>query len=376
MRTLQEIAQPEITNLKPCTHGGEVFEAAERLGLNPKKLLDYSANINPLGPPPRAIEAVKAHLWEVQFYPEAHSNRLREALAHHIGGITPENIIVGNGSTELIHMFTQVFLKNGEEALIPSPTFGEYETAVLKAGGKPSFVEAGRNLSISSHEVLGKVNSQTRLIFLCNPNNPTGLLIPQGEVRSILEEAWERDILVLLDEDCMDFVEDEKRLFLAGEVEKYPNLFTLRSFTKFFALPGLRIGYGVASKNMVELLSKAKVPWNVNCLAQAAALKALENCRYQQKTRETIKKERLFLTRELGSFRGLKVYPSEANFILINIENTGLTADKVKERMLEHRILIRDCSSFRGLNHHYIRVTVRSRRENMRLIKALRKVLR
>jgi len=362
LRTLQEIAQPEITNLKPCTHGGEVFEAAERLGLNPESLLDYSANINPLGPPPRAIEAVKAHLWEVQFYPEAHSNRLREALAHHIGGITPENIIVGNGSTELIHMFTQVFLKNGEEALIPSPTFGEYETAVLKAGGKPSFVEAGENLSISSHEVVGKVNSQTRLIFLCNPNNPTGLLIPQGEVKNILEEAWERDILVLLDEDCMDFVEDEKRFFLAGEVEKYPNLFTLRSFTKFFALPGLRIGYGVASKNMVELLSRAKTPWNVNCLAQAAALKALENRRYQQKTRETIKKERHFLTRELGSFRGLKVYPSEANFILINIENTGLTADKVKERMLEHLILIRDCSSFRGLNHHYIRVTVRSRR--------------
>jgi threonine-phosphate decarboxylase len=195
-------------------------------------------------------------------------------------------------------------------------------------------------------------------------------------VRSILEEARERDILVLLDEDCMDFVEDEKRFFLAGEVEKYPNLFTLRSFTKFFALPGLRIGYGVASKNMVELLSKAKVPWNINCLAQAAALKALENRRYQQKTRETIKKERHFLTVKLESFMELRVYPSEANFILINIENTCLTADKVKERMLEHRILIRDCNSFRGLNHHYIRVTVRSRRENTRLIKALRKVLR
>ncbi|WP_309492926.1 threonine-phosphate decarboxylase CobD [Candidatus Hecatella orcuttiae] len=366
----------EVASLKPCVHGGEIFQVAEKYGLDPRELLDFSANINPLGPPPEALEAVKASLWEVSLYPETDSAALRRALAQHVGGLTSENVILGNGSTELIHLFAQVFLRKGSRAVIPSPTFGEYEAAVLKAGGKPVFVEAGEDFSFQVDKILGKVDSRTVMVFLCNPNNPTGALMPAEELISLIEKAEEKGILVFLDEDCMDFVEDGKRFSLSGNVEKHPNLFTLRSFTKFYGMPGLRIGYGFASKKIIEPMLGLKIPWNVNCLAQAAALQALKAQDYPRKTRELIQKERLFLMEELKGFNNLRVYPTEANFILIDIEGSGLTAAQLKEKMLRQGILIRDCSSFRGLSSRHVRVAVRSRRENLRLLEALRKVLK
>jgi threonine-phosphate decarboxylase len=340
-----------------------------------ENLLDFSANVNPLEPSPKAIEAIKRSLCQIPFYPDSSSNALREAISHFIKGIGPDNVIIGNGSTELIHLFSEVFIERGDEVLIPIPTFGEYENAVKKAGGKPKNIKLNEDFTINLTSFLKEIKPVTKAIFLCNPNNPTGTLISKEDLLEIVEKSSREHVLVFVDEDFMEFVDDEERFSLDVEVKTYKNLFILKSFTKAFGLTGLRVGYGIACEEIINLLFKAKIPWNVNCLAQAAAIAVLQDIEYLEKTRKLIRDERAFLLNELRRIRGLRVFPGHANFILIDVRQTGFTAAQLKEKMLEHGILIRDCSSFKGLDGYYIRIAIRTRHENEKMLAALKKVI-
>jgi len=374
MNSILRFARREVRDLKPCMHGGEVWEVMSRTGLRGDEILDFSANVNPLGPSPLALESIKNNLDCIPYYPDPDCNLLREAIAKYLGGVSRENVILGNGSTEIIHLFAEVFIERGDLALIPVPTFGEYEKAVRKMGGKPRYIRLSRNFRIDLGSFLREMEG-AKMIFLCNPNNPTSTLIPHDSLLRIIEKAYEEDALVFLDESFIEFVDEEERFSMVSEVKNYPNLFVLRSFTKVFGLAGLRVGYGVAHSEVVSLLLRAKVPWNVNCLAQAAAIAALNDDEYLKRTWRLIKDEKAFLLRELRRMRGIKVFPAHANFILINIKDSGFTAAELKERLLKYGILIRDCSSFRGLDEYYIRVAVRTRRENEKFIKSLRDIL-
>lgn len=191
----------------------------------------------------------------------------------------------------------------------------------------------------------------------------------------MIEKASKEHVLIFLDEDFMEFVDEEKRFSLASEVKTYQNLFILRSFTKVFGLTGLRVGYGIACEEIINLLFKAKIPWNVNCLAQAAAIAALRDAEYLEKTRELVSEEKTFLLNKLRQIRGLKVFPAHANFIFIDVRQTGFTAAQLKEKILRYGILIRDCSSFRGLDEYYIRLAIRTRQDNEKLLAVLKKVI-
>lgn len=370
-----ELAKEDVRHLTPCIHGGNIWGLAGRHRMEAKEILDFSANVNPLGPSEKAIEAIHKGLWKIPYYPDPDCARLKEAISHYIGGVKVDNIIVGNGSTELIYLFCEVFIGKGDAALIPEPTFGEYENAVRKAGGRPIYVGSERDFRINVDNLVGMMAPPAKAVFLCNPNNPTGTLVSRDDVLGIVEEASRRDILVVIDEAFIEFVDEEKCYSLAEDVEKYQHLFVLRSLTKAFGLAGLRVGYGIACKDLIDVLSRVKVPWNVNCLAQDAAVSALEDREHIRRTQKLISEERKFLLSELGKIKGLKAFPTEANFILIDIRQTGLTAAQLKERMLTRGILIRDCSSFRGLDAYYIRVSVRTREENDKLLASLREVL-
>jgi len=374
MNSILRSARREVRDLKPCVHGGEVWEVMSRTGLRRDEILDFSANVNPLGPSPLALESVKNNLDCIPYYPDSDCNLLREAIAKYLGGVSRKNVILGNGSTEIIHLFAEVFIERGDLALIPVPTFGEYEKAVRKMGGKPRYIRLSRDFHIDLGSFLHQMEG-AKIIFLCNPNNPTSTLILHDSLLKIVEKAYEGDALVFLDESFIEFVDEEERFSMVSEVENYPNLFVLRSFTKVFGLAGLRVGYGVAHSEVASLLLRAKVPWNVNCLAQAAAVAALNDDKYLRRTWRLIKDEKAFLLRELRGIRGFKVYPAHANFILINIRDSGFTAAELKERLLKYGILIRDCSSFRGLDEYYIRVAVRTRWENEKFIKSLKDIL-
>jgi threonine-phosphate decarboxylase len=269
-----------------------------------------------------------------------------------------------------MYLFADTFLNSGDKVIIPAPTFGEYEGAVRKAGETPKFVKLNRNFNLES-SVFASEMAGAKLVFLCNPNNPTSMLIPSDTITEIIEVAMKQNTLVFLDEDFLEFVENEKALTMINKIAKYPNLFILRSFTKIFGLTGLRIGYGIACSEIISLLLCAKIPWNVNCLAQAAAVAALKDEEHLQITRDLIKREKAQLLCELSKFSSFKIFPSDANFFFIDIRKSGLTAAELASKLLSQGILIRDCTSFRGVDQYFVRVAVKTRVENVRLIEVL-----
>jgi threonine-phosphate decarboxylase len=374
VRSASSLAREEVKRLKPCVHGGEVWDVVNKTGLSRGDVLDFSSNINPLGPSQKAIESIKNNFGRIPFYPDPDSTALREAIAHRFKGISKWNVIVGNGSTELIYLFADVFMEKGDVALIPAPTFSEYERAAKKAGARIQHIKLSRSFQVEPPIFMREMKG-AKVVFLCNPNNPTSILMSRTNLTKIIENALEENILVFLDEDFTEFVDEEKRFSLVDEIERYPNLFVLKSFTKFFGLTGLRVGYGIASEEIINFLSTTKTPWNVNCLAQVAAVAALDDEEHSNRTAELVKGERAFLARELSRISVFKVYPADANFFFIDIRQSGFTAAQLKEKLLKYGVLIRDCSSFRGIDEYYVRVAVKTRRENENLLEALKKIL-
>jgi threonine-phosphate decarboxylase len=375
MKPIENLVRDGVKNLKPCVHGAEVLGAAEESGLLPQEILDFSSSVNPIGPSKKALDAAKKAFTQIAAYPDSNSNELRQVIADHFGGITKGNVVVGNGSTELMYLFAEVFMKKGDKALMPAPTFGEYESAVRKTGETPKFSKLSKAFTIEPEPFKRKM-AGAKIVFLCNPNNPTSMLIPQETLTEIIEKALEQDTLVFLDEDFLEFVEHEKDLTMIGKISKYPNLFILRSFTKIFGLTGLRVGYGIANKEIINLLLCAKIPWNVNCLAQAAAVAAVKDEGHLQVTRELIKKEKAWLQAELAKIGSFKFSAPDANFFFINIRKSGLTAAELKNKMLQKGILIRDCTSFKGIDKFYVRIAVKTREENANLIAALKQTVK
>jgi threonine-phosphate decarboxylase len=374
MKPIESLVRDNLNNLRPCVHGAEVLGAAEESGLLPQEILDFSSSVNPLGPSKKALDAAKCAFSQIAAYPDSNSNELRQVIASHFG-IDKSNIIVGNGSTELVYLFAEVFMKKGDKAVMPAPTFGEYASAVCKTGEAPKFVKLGKTFTLEPR-VLKRDIAGAKLVFLCNPNNPTSMLIPKETLKDIIETALAQDTLVFLDEDFLEFVDGEKSLSMINKIGKYPNLFVLRSFTKIFGLTGLRVGYGIANPEIINVLSSAKIPWNVNCVAQAAAVAALKDEQHLRVTLELIRKEKAWLMGEFGKFDGFKFTEPDANFFFIDIHESGFTAAELKSKMLDQGILIRDCTSFKGLDEFYVRVAVKTHQENERMLSAFRRIVK
>jgi len=201
------------------------------------------------------------------------------------------------------------------------------------------------------------------------------MLIQHSSLLEIAEAALAEDVLVFLDEDFIEFVDDEKEQSLVGNLGRFPNLIILRTFTKFYGLTGLRVGFGLADTGIIDILSRVKMPWSVNSLGQAAAAAALSDEAHNTKTRATIRAERKFLLSELAQLKGFRVYPADANYFFLDVRGSGFSAAQLREQMLKRGVLVRDCSSFQGLDGFYVRVAVRMRKENERLLSAFREVL-
>ena len=334
MKPVEKLVTDRIKNLEPCIHGGEVLDAAGKSGYKKEEILDFSSSVNPLGPSKKALEAAKNNFKEIPSYPDSNCNQLRQAIADHFDGLNKNNVIVGNGSTELMYLFAETFMRKGETALISAPTFGEYESAIRKTGETPKFVKLGKNFNIDAASFESGLKG-AKIVFLCNPNNPTSMLIPTQTLTEIIEKALDQDTLVFLDEDFLEFVEEEKTLSMITKIKSYPNLFILRSFTKIFGLTGLRVGYGISSEEIVDVLLRAKIPWNVNCLAQPAAVAALTDEEHLRVTCELIKKEKAQMQTQLDEIESFKVYPPDANFFFIDIRKSGLTATELKNKLLQ-----------------------------------------
>lgn len=369
--------------VKQALHGGNIHAAARTLGTNPKRILDLSASINPLGMPQSVRAAITSQLNAAVHYPDPDCVELTQALsAHH--AVDPETILCGNGSTELIHLIARTL--QPEQVLIPAPTFAEYERAI-KASGKQearrkkcgtyyfhltahdgfrldpdAFIDAMTKM-VSSHSSPITHRSSLSLAFLCNPNNPTGRVMPRDEVLKIAAAAKKLRCYLVVDEAFIDFCPEHSVIDAAA---RNPHLMVLRSMTKFYALAGIRLGYGVFPPSVVRGIHAIREPWTVSTVAQIAGCAALDDHGYRIKTLSIIAREKQYLEKSLRSL-GVPCLPSAANYYLLRLHG----ADVVVKTLAKTGILIRSCANFRGLDRSYVRIAVRCRRENIRFLKEL-----
>lgn len=342
-------------------HGGNVYEIKRRYK---KDAIDFSANINPLGLPAELKKAISIDFDKILHYPDPEARDVTQKIGEY-WGIDEKNILVGNGSVELIYLI--MFTFRPKTTLIPLPTFSEYERAARCIKSKIRFVRFKKrdNFKLKEAEI-----RKADILFLCNPNNPTGNLILEDY--RIIDRLPTK--LIVVDEAFMDFLPNQRDHTLIWEAVKTNRLVVLRTFTKFFALPGLRIGYLVAHKDIINELKKHQPPWSTNFPAQLAAELILEDKEYIKDSIRLVEKERKFLSEEIVKI-GFDPYPSITNFLLIKIKDGDLTSSLLREKLIQKGILIRDCANFRGLNNKFIRIAVRSHKENLKLIKALKEVI-
>lgn len=362
-----------IMELKASTHGGKFWQYKKNPNVQTMEIIDFSASINPIGPPQSVIDVIRRNLHNLSHYPDSHSTALKKELAK-IHNLHKENLIVGNGSNELIRLFAETFFEEGDEVIIPLPTFDEYTVATEFMGALPTFVELKPpHFTVNSRDILGEITDKTKAIFLCNPNNPTSKLMSQDELQNIVEKANEKQVLVFLDEVFIDTT--EKGVSFAKRVTQYANVFIIHSLTKIFAVPGLRVGYGLGSKELISFMRRAKLEWNVNYLAQIAAIAALKDVFYLEKTKELFYKQKRYLMKNLTKIRGLKTELPDANYFFVDVSETGLTGTQLEKELREFGILVRNCSSFKPLGDNYIRIGIRTEKENKRLLDVLNQII-
>jgi threonine-phosphate decarboxylase len=337
-------------------------------------VLEFSGPINFLGPSPKAVEAVKQYAKFIRFYPDPNPVEFKEEIAKYVGhGVEEENIVLGNGSIELIYAITEI-LPRGFKALIPVPSFSEYEKAALRVGSEAVFVQLPENFALETERIKKAVTDNTKIMCICNPHSPSGTLYSKESILELVDFCHKKDIIFSIDENYIEFAEKGQDTTLAGMVKEYENLFVIRSVTKFYGMPGIRLGYGIAAKNLISKLEIVRLPWSINGLAAYATLAAFNDSEFIQNTKTTITKEKAQLAKGLEEIEGLHVYPSVTNFLLVKIRNRKITSTKLKEALAKEHILIRDCCTFVGLDDSYFRVTVRSAKDNLKLTETIKQI--
>lgn len=348
-------------------HGGDVFAWARKAGLDPNEITDFSASINPLGPPPIARRAFLKSYWEISRYPDVEVQELKEALARH-HEVKPEEVLLGNGSTQLIYLLCQTL--RPRKALVVFPAFSEYSNALKLVGAKVQsfFLSQEDNFRLPLEQFMQEWREGVEMIFLSNPNSVTGQVTPRVDMEKVALLALQKKIFLVVDEAFVDFAEDES---VKGLIRENPYLIVLRSLTKYYALPGLRIGYLLAQRPVIEGLACHQEPWSVNAPAQRVALACLTDATFRLKTSRWLEREKTFLMKGLASIRGVCPHSSAVNFILAVLQGVEASALDLHSFLLRHRILIRPCNSFLGLGADHFRVAIRLKRDNVRFLRAL-----
>lgn len=355
--------------MKPFEHGGNVYSA----GVRNHEVVDFSANINPLGLSDSIKKSIIDNMEGLVHYPDPTGTLLKQAISVHYG-VDADRVVLGNGAVELMYIYFHC--RSPKNVLVPVPSFSEYERAAMAARCHIERLymakEQDFTLNIPSlMELLPKVDA----VVIGNPNNPTGELLTKDNLEEIISAAARFGTDVLVDESFLDFLSSDKHYTVMDLVEKYPNLLVLRSMTKFFAIPGLRLGFGVANSELMGKMEPGRDPWNVNLLAQMAGVAALKDKTYQMDSRQIISGCIDYLYRTLSSIEGMRVYKPSVNFILVSVEQTGMTSSKFVKAMGGKGILVRDCSNYPGMDDYHVRFAVRLMNENEKLVMAIRQVL-
>jgi histidinol-phosphate aminotransferase len=364
VKSLKELARPQVLELVPYSPGRPMEEVERELGL--ADVLKLASNENPLGPSPRALQAIREALQGLHRYPDGACYALRQGLSRRLG-VKPEELCFGNGSNELLELVTRAFLGPGDEAVMGHPAFVVYRSVCQAVGGHIREV-ALKNFTHDLRGMLEAVTARTKLVFLDNPNNPTGTCVSPTDLDDFVR-ALPPDVILVVDEAYREYVPRYLQPDLLRYVREGCYLLTLRTFSKAYGLAGLRIGYGIGCTEMVELLNRVRQPFNVNTLAQKAALAALDDTTHLEQTVRITEAGRKVMHSSFEEL-GLASIPSVTNFILVNV---GVEGKVVADALLRKGVVVRSMEGY-GLPAH-IRVTVGTAQENGRALQALAEVL-
>jgi threonine-phosphate decarboxylase len=364
--TLNNIEKETSYNLDSCSHGG-IYSTMNFL----KVKIDFSSNINPLGISRYVLKEIKKNIKQISnVYPDPNCTLLKESIAEYLQhGIDQNWITIGNGATELIHNFVRCTAS--KNSIIPSPTFCEYELASKRCRMKIDYIPLSKKLQIEPDLIIEKVKKNSNsLIFLCNPNNPTGLVNTEV-IEKILSSINNSKTTLLVDESFIDFLNEVEKKSMISKIKEFDNLAILRSMTKSYGLAGLRLGYLIANPKLIQQLKSYQISWNVNGIAQIAGIAALNDQEHLCKTKKTIQKERDYMYSKINKKESYaNALRSEVNFFLIKLRNVNSTIYQ-KVMLNFHGIFVRDCSTFTGMSNDFIRVAVRTRKDNILLLKAI-----
>ncbi len=336
-------------------------EVARVYGIKPENIIKLGSNENPLGPSPKAIERVIKHVKEISVYPSPGYADLKNAIASYTGFQT-SNVVVGNGSDDVLNTLIRQIVQRGDVVVIPTPTYSYYEAIIGTGHGKCVFVNRNSDFSINAQRILNAVTDKTKMIFICSPNNPTGNIVGKWELVELLQST---DSFIVLDEAYVEFASES----YTDLVHEFDTLIVLRTFSKLFGLAGLRLGYGIANERIVKEYNNLALTFLINQLAARAGIAALSDERFIENTVVMVKEGREYLTKSVP----FKVYPSEANFVYVDV--TPYTSGEISEYLLKVGIIVRDCSTIRGCGHNAVRLTIGQPWQNVRVVTALNEFL-
>jgi histidinol-phosphate aminotransferase len=357
-------ANPYIYKIKPYVSGKPIDEVRRELGL--KSVIKLASNENPYPPSPKALAAMALAGREVNRYPDGGCFLLRRTLARKLN-IDDDQLIFGNGSDEIIVLAAKAFAAKGDEIIIAKPSFLIYEIASILSGARLHQV-ALKNFRYDLQAMKAKINRHTKIIYIGNPDNPAGTYVNRAQVEDFLRFV-PKSTLVFFDEAYFEYVQEKDYPDTLSLMKKYPNVMTTRTFSKIYGLAGLRIGYGIASREIIGILNRLREPFNVNSMAQAAAVAALGDDKYYRDTVKDVKEQRKYLYRSLESM-GIAYEKSFTNFILVHV---GGDSSQAANALLKKGVIVRDMAAW-GLKG-YIRVSIGSASENKRFIKTLGGIL-
>ncbi|MDD6195202.1 MAG: pyridoxal phosphate-dependent class II aminotransferase [Lachnospiraceae bacterium] len=352
-------------------HGSDLEKIESIYGIKKEYIISFSANVNPLGISPNLKEELSTHIDCITTYPDREYTALRKCMAEYVG-TEPENIIVGNGSTELISLFIQI--EHPKKAIILGPTYSEYEREIALGGGTTLYypLKEENSFRLDTDHFTSKLDDSLDLLILCNPNNPTSSCISLEDMRKILDVCKEHDIYVMVDETYIEFVNDVAHTSAVPLTSYYNNIIILRGTSKFFAAPGLRLGYAITgNEDLLRNMNQRKNPWTINSLAVIAGELMFRDKDYIAATRELILGERKRMYDLFAASERFRPYKPTANFMLLRIMDDDLTSGDLFDRAIREGMMIRDCSTFPFLNDKFIRFCFMKPEDNDRLAECL-----
>jgi len=364
-----------MANIDLQFHGSDIEKVEQIYHIKKEEIINFSGNVNPLGLSPMVIAELKNHIDLISAYPDRAYTNLRQVIANYVS-VHQDQILVGNGSTELISLFIKII--HPKKATIIGPTYSEYEREIRIDGGKSTYhaLKDENDFNVNFESLKADLQEGTDLLVICNPNNPTSTSIEHPKLRKILDYCLAHHIYVLIDETYVEFTDNPEIVSACKYSEIYTNLFIIRGVSKFFAAPGLRLGYAITgNKELIHKIDNLKNPWTINSLAAYAGELMLQDTTYIEETKALIQAEKNKIVSQLRTWSSVKVYDPSANFILVKILDNNISAAQVFESLIQEKMMIRDASGFPFLNSQYFRFCINMPTQNDLLLQHLQKLL-